>query len=122
MPERVITLLGKYDSLNVIFNNMKFNKFAAQSIVRRNQKQAWLQLRTMEPLPEPADYEFIWHRSNRREDPDNIASAIKYIFDAMQQAKLIHNDNWAAVHSITHRFECDTRPGQEFVEIKVHSE
>lgn len=122
MPERVITLLGKYDSLNTVFNNMKFNKFAAQSIVKRNQKQAWFQLRTREPLPEPADYEFIWHRSNRREDPDNIASAIKYIFDAMQQAKLIRNDNWAAVRSITHRFECDTRPGQEFVEIKVRSE
>lgn len=118
MP-RVINLVGKFDSLNVVFNNMKYNKFMAQSMVRRNQKLARTQLDGIEPLPEPADYEFTWHTSNRRQDPDNIASAVKYILDAFQQVKLIHNDNWAAVHSLKHNFVCDTKAGYEFVEIKV---
>ena len=42
----------------------------------------------------PAELQFDWYCKNRRIDPDNRAFSRKYIFDGMQQAGLIKNDNW----------------------------
>lgn len=50
------------------------------------------------------DYAFTWYCANGKRDPDNIASAVKFILDAMVAAGTIGNDGWANVGSITHTF------------------
>lgn len=47
---------------------------------------------------------FEWREANKRRDPDNIESGIKFIFDGLQEAGVIDNDNWAAVRGIAHLF------------------
>lgn len=38
--------------------------------------------------------EFLWFEKNRRKDPDNIAVAVKFIFDALQKSGIIEGDGW----------------------------
>lgn len=44
---------------------------------------------------------FIWYEKTKRRDADNIASAKKYILDAMQEAGVLPNDNRKFVKGFT---------------------
>lgn len=55
----------------------------------------------------PYDVTIFWYRKNRRSDPDNIAFAVKFIFDGMQQAGILRNDGWSEINSICHIFHVD---------------
>jgi Holliday junction resolvase RusA-like endonuclease len=71
---------------------------------------AWVlrdQARSMTRQIGLADYTFTWYERNRKRDPDNIASATKYIMDSLQSAGIISNDGWRNVRSISHRFAVD---------------
>ena len=50
------------------------------------------------------DYCFTWYCANQKRDPDNIASAVKFILDAMVAAGTIPNDGWKQVGNLSHRF------------------
>ncbi len=50
-------------------------------------------------------WRFTWYEKDRRRDPDNIASAAKFIFDGLQHRGVITNDGWGTVASIYHAFE-----------------
>ena len=64
-----------------------------------------------------AIYSFTWHEQNKRRDPDNIASAHKIFFDAMQAAGCIKNDGWNEVAELHDYFVVD--PGNQKVEIVI---
>jgi len=38
--------------------------------------------------------DITWYRKNRRRDPDNIAAAVKFIWDGLVEAGVIENDGW----------------------------
>ena len=50
---------------------------------------------------------FYWYEKNKRRDKDNIASAKKYILDAMIETGLIKNDGWKNVAGFKDRFDID---------------
>lgn len=52
-------------------------------------------------------FHFRWYTKNRRRDPDNIASACKFIFDAMIKQGCLENDSWKYVQFISHDFHVD---------------
>ena len=54
---------------------------------------AALRTGTLHPVTELAFITFEWHESDDRRDLDNIFSAKKFILDAMQQMRIIVNDN-----------------------------
>lgn len=60
---------------------------------------------------------FEWRESTMRRDCDNIASAKKYILDAMQEAGILPNDNRKYVRGFTDTFVSADRDGV-FVEIE----
>lgn len=64
-------------------------------------------------IQHPAHFSFEFREPDRRRDPDNlIAGGLKVIFDAMQDAGLLHNDGWNDVLSITTSWRVDKeRPG-----------
>lgn len=81
---------------------------------------AWVlreQARSMTQQIGLADYFFTWYERNRKRDPDNIASATKYVMDALQAAGIIANDGWKNVKSIRHEFEVDADTPRTEVEI-----
>lgn len=48
---------------------------------------------TLTPTAKPIVVHFEWHEKTKRRDADNIASAKKYILDAMQKYGVIPNDS-----------------------------
>lgn len=56
---------------------------------------------------EPEEIYFYWYEKNQKRDKDNIASAKKYILDAMIETGLIKNDGWKNVEGFKDRFEID---------------
>lgn len=57
------------------------------------------------PTDKRHDFHFTWTEQSCRRDHDNISSAVKFIFDALQQAGIIPNDNWHYVGNISHTFQ-----------------
>jgi hypothetical protein len=57
----------------------------------------------LKPMPY-AYLSYIWFEPNRRRDLDNIASACKYINDALVACKILPNDGWENVLGIKHGF------------------
>lgn len=61
---------------------------------------------------------FNWCVANRRRDPDNIAAAVKFIFDAFVIAGVIKNDSQRYVIGWDNLFT--KVDGSDYVEVKVH--
>jgi hypothetical protein len=76
----------------------------AQQKKRVERGLAW-QLRDVGRIEGCYHWRFVWRVKNRRRDPDNIASAVKFIFDALQHAGVIENDGWGQIATISHAFE-----------------
>lgn len=60
---------------------------------------------------ETAHVRFEWHCENRRTDPDNIASAAKYVLDGLVKAGVLADDGFKNVKSIHHDFLVSKEPG-----------
>ncbi len=67
------------------------------------------------PKP-PVKLAFTWHESTRRRDADNVASAKKYILDALQTMGVIPNDNRKNVIGFTDEIVDDKR---DYVEVEI---
>src|SRR5690554_4441987 len=93
MAETTIIIPGEMPGMNEIidaaklhyhqYNNMKKNNtemvtWAAKKISKK--KKVFLDI--------------TWYCKNRRRDPDNIAAAVKFIWDGLVQAGVIKNDGW----------------------------
>ena len=50
---------------------------------------------------------FRWYCRNQRKDPDNIASAKKFIIDGLVTAGILQNDGWRQVSRFSDAFEID---------------
>ena len=60
---------------------------------------------------------FVWHERTRKRDADNIASAKKFILDAMQKTGVIPNDSRKYVTGFTDEFVDDKA---DYVKVKVY--
>ena len=97
---------GRIKGLNAIINANRSNKYAGASLKKDiTEALAWqIKGERLSRLDGLRHYRFTWYEPNRRRDPDNVASAIKFVLDAMQQAGIIENDGWKQVQSIHHEF------------------
>ena len=89
-------LPGRLDGLNTVIDRNRANRYAGASQKREiTHALSWLiHAENIPPLHGPYGYKFIWHEQNRRRDPDNIASAVKFVFDALQLAGIILAPGW----------------------------
>jgi Holliday junction resolvase RusA-like endonuclease len=69
-------------------------------------------------ITKPIIVSVLWIEKDRRRDPDNIASALKYLLDGLQSAKIIKNDGWKEIIGITHRFATDNNTPRIVVELQ----
>ena len=51
--------------------------------------------------------DITWIEKDKRRDPDNIASAVKFIWDGLVGAGVIKNDGWNENGGWTNHFEVD---------------
>lgn len=59
---------------------------------------------TLHPTNKPCKVAFAWYERTAKRDCDNIASAKKYILDAMQKCGIIPNDNQKYIKGFTDEF------------------
>lgn len=57
--------------------------------------------KTLTPTDKPVVVHFEWHEKTKKRDPDNVASAKKFILDAMQKSGIIPNDNRKYIKGFT---------------------
>jgi Holliday junction resolvase RusA-like endonuclease len=69
-------------------------------------------------FPQKANYTFTWYCPDKRKDKDNIMSAQKFVFDALQQIGYIKNDGWKQIGDISHRFMVDKNNPRLEVELE----
>jgi len=61
---------------------------------------------------------FTWCVANRRRDPDNIAVAVKFVFDAFVYAGLIKNDGQRTIDGWYNNFKKVSEP--DYVDVDVY--
>jgi Holliday junction resolvase RusA-like endonuclease len=62
--------------------------------------------------------DITWIEQNMRRDPDNIAAAVKFIWDGLVEAGVITNDGWKQNGGWSNRFEVDKKNPRIEVKIK----
>ena len=104
------TVNAKLCSLNDYINVCRTNKYQAAQFKRDVEevigwaiKQA-LAKGTLKPVKKPCTVKFEWYEKTAKRDCDNIASAKKFILDAMQKQGIIVNDNQKYIKGFTDSF------------------
>ena len=115
---------AKLPSLNDYISACRANKYAGakfkqevEEVVGWGIKQA-ISAGKLKRTEDPIIVHFVWHEKTKRRDADNIASAKKYILDAMQTFKVIPNDNRKYVKGFTDLIIDDT---EDFVEVELEA-
>lgn len=70
----------------------------------------------LKPTSKPIFIFFHWHEKTKRRDADNIASAKKFILDAMQKMGIIPNDNRKFVKGF---FDTIVDDKEDYVEVEL---
>jgi Holliday junction resolvase RusA-like endonuclease len=97
----------KLPSLNDYINVCRRNKYNGAKFKKDVENLIAIYIRNakikkiLTPTDKPVIVHFEWHEKTKRRDADNIASAKKYILDAMQKAGIIPNDNRKYVKGFT---------------------
>ena len=99
-----IKIEGELPDLNKYINAERTNKYKAAGIKADATDQVAWQVLTAKVITKPAHYHFHWTVKNKRKDPDNIAWACKFVFDGLQKAGKLKNDNMEMILSIHHTF------------------
>lgn len=113
----------KLPSLNEYQNACRANRYAGAKF--KKETEAVIEIAILKalksgelyPPPPPVRISFVWHEKTRRRDADNIASAKKYILDAMQRIGVIPNDNRNIVVGFSDEIIDDKN---DFVEVRIY--
>lgn len=90
---------AKLPSLNQYQNACRANKYQGANFKKEVETVIGWAIRQavckgeLKPTDKPIVLHFEWHEKTKRRDADNIASAKKFILDALQKQKIIPNDN-----------------------------
>lgn len=98
--DRIIILPGEFIGLNE-YTKANRTHWAVGANMKSEQDEMvyWslMEQRTKKITTYPIVITFYWYCKNKKRDPDNIASAKKYILDAMQDAGILVNDGWKQI-------------------------
>ena len=97
MTEYKFTIPGELPTRNEEINASKKHWGAEGKLKREALKRCgWSDIKQIPEL-EAVKLEATFYREDRRTDPDNIISAIKYVIDSLQEYGVLENDGWNEV-------------------------
>ena len=119
---------GKAPSLNELlrWKNTQKGRFNLYAKIKRSwgkEVAALAKIQGVVPIDTPASFSYTFVEPNRKRDPSNfIASGVKIVEDALQEAKLLKGDGWAHVGGIMTRWTlpCDDYPDVG-IEVEIYS-
>lgn len=118
MREIKLIIKGEFPTLNEIIKASKSHYMQYANQKKEYTSLATMQTRNTKPIKNKADWLFTWYRRNKQTDPDNIQVGTKYIFDSLVGSKIIQNDGWGQINSITHKFKVDKEKPRVEIEVK----
>lgn len=97
MTEYKFTIPGELPTRNEEINASK-KHWGAEGKLKREalERCGWSGIKQI-PKLEAVKLEVTFYREDRRTDPDNIISAIKYVIDSLQEYGVIENDGWRQI-------------------------
>jgi Holliday junction resolvase RusA-like endonuclease len=101
----VLYIPGRFPGLNEVTDANRRNRYAGATQKRAATLAVQHAAAGCPRLGGRYVWMFTWFCTDKRRDPDNIASACKFVFDGLQAAGVLDNDGWAQVAEIHHRFE-----------------
>lgn len=87
---------GELPTRNEAINTQKSNKYGGSRLKNKATDRCTWPAKGL-PEVEAVKVEATFYRTDRRTDPDNIISAIKYVMDGLEAAGVITNDGWEQV-------------------------
>lgn len=110
---------GKLPSLNEYINACRCNKYKGAQFKRNIENCICYSIKRskkLKPICNPCTVRFEWHERTVKRDCDNIASAKKFILDALQKQGIIQNDNQKYIKGFTDVFINDVK---DFVVVEL---
>lgn len=105
MSQRYIwRIMGRLPGLNEVTAVNRRNRYAGAKQKRQVESVIAVQLQPRPSLTGKYHVHLTWYEPSKRRDPDNIASAIKFVLDAMQEVGILSNDGWEHIISLHHAF------------------
>lgn len=120
--ENYFKINAKLPSLNDYTNACRANKYNGAKFKEEVEEVIGWAIRgavcerTLRPTQKPVYIFFEWHEKTKKRDADNIASAKKFILDAMQKHGIIPNDNRKFVKGFQDAIVDDTK---NFVYVRI---
>lgn len=91
--------------LNEYINKERTNRYVAAKIKKEATNTMYYMLLNKPKINTPTGLHFHWTVPSRRNDPDNVSFACKFLLDSMVKAKIIPNDNLVHITELRHTFE-----------------
>lgn len=115
-----IIIIGKLPGLNDYTGSTRAHRQIGAKIKHSVERDIILQLKASKIAKVYGRHKYIfhWYEKNKRRDPDNIAFAKKFIFDALVKAGILDNDGWKQVSELGDKFYIDTEEQRVEVEIE----
>lgn len=109
------TIPGRLEGMNSLVLANRTNRFMGAKVKRSNTDLcAWsIRAAKLKPVERyPVMIYIHWTEQNARRDPDNVASAKKFILDGLQEAGVLVNDGPKQIRSFVDTFSVDSHsPG-----------
>ena len=104
-----IEILGEMPGMNEMIAAAKQGKKGYQPYANMKHEYTQLVAWTAKALPKMKriKLDIIWYAKSKRHDPDNIAAAVKFIWDGLVLAGVIPNDGWAENAGWSNSFAVD---------------
>lgn len=109
MSTQTFTIRRKLPSLNEVIDANRANPRAGAALKRETQAAiGWFaKAARLTPQPCPVVVSIDWYEENRRRDPDNVFSAVKFILDALVACEVLPDDGQAEIAGIDSRLHVD---------------
>lgn len=108
---------GEFPTLNEIIDASKAHKMKYARMKKGHGGVVSYHSKSLGKITGRNAYHFTWYRKNRRSDPDNVSSGVKFLLDGLVKAGVLENDGWKQVGRLIHDFEVDKDNPRVEVEI-----
>ena len=112
-----LVIPGEFPGMNEIIAAAKSHPVAYAGLKKDNTEAvAW----TAKKIPERKRVvlDIPWYCKNRRRDPDNIAAAVKSIWDGLVEGGVIENDGWGQNAGWANHFKVDKENPRVEIELE----
>lgn len=105
---QILTIPGELPSMNVVIDANRAHRQAGATVKKQATEIVyWYAHEQLKPMDEPVDVVITWYCKDKRQDKDNISSAIKFILDGVVDAGKLQGDGWKHIGDISHKFKVD---------------